>query len=399
MAFQWSSLSAVLLLTSVAMANEFEVSANVGFEGRYFFEQGAYAEQFSHMQSSVFAEAELYYDWNDGSDSLVFVPFYRLDNQDSQRTHADIRELSYVHVADNWELRLGIRKEFWGVTEFQHLVDVINQTDAVEDIDGEDKLGQPMINLSIVKDWGITDLYLLPGFRERSFAGKKGRLRGPLVVDTGSVSYESSAQQKHVDYALRWSHSLGDFDLGSYWFHGTNREPMLTVSSTSSTLTPYYQQMDQIGVDYQATLGSWLWKLEGLYRDTKLDDFFASQAGLEYTFVGFFDTFTDLGLLLEYAWDSRGQASESSTGANLQNDLFLGARIALNDAQSSELLLGLRADLEHNSQSLFIEANRRLADNYKIGLDIRLLQSSYQYDQVYYLNEDDHLQVSIERYF
>ena len=63
--------------------------------------------------------------------------------------HGDIRELAYVHASDDWELRLGIRKEFWGVTEFQHLVDVINQTDGVEDFDGEDKLGQQMVNLII----------------------------------------------------------------------------------------------------------------------------------------------------------------------------------------------------------------------------------------------------------
>ena len=79
-------------------------------------------------------------------------------------------------------MRVGIRKEFWGVTEFQHLVDVINQTDGVEDFDGEDKLGQQMVNLSLVNDWGIVDLFLLPGFRERTYAGEEGRLRGPLVV-------------------------------------------------------------------------------------------------------------------------------------------------------------------------------------------------------------------------
>ena len=58
-----------------------------------------------------------------------------------QRTHGDIRELAYVHARVMiGSFVVGIRKEFWGVTEFQHLVDVINQTDGVEDFDGEDKL-------------------------------------------------------------------------------------------------------------------------------------------------------------------------------------------------------------------------------------------------------------------
>jgi len=54
---------------------------------------------------------------------------------------------------------------FWGVTEFQHLVDIINQTDLVENIDTEDKLGQPMINLALINDWGTVDLFIMPYFR------------------------------------------------------------------------------------------------------------------------------------------------------------------------------------------------------------------------------------------
>ena len=49
---------------------------------------------------------------------------------------------------------MGIDKVFWGVIESRHLVDYINQTDGVEDVDGEDKLGQPMINLGLQRDWG-----------------------------------------------------------------------------------------------------------------------------------------------------------------------------------------------------------------------------------------------------
>jgi hypothetical protein len=33
-----------------------------------------------------------------------------------------------------------------------HLVDIINQTDGVESIDGEDKLGQSMMAFSLFKD-------------------------------------------------------------------------------------------------------------------------------------------------------------------------------------------------------------------------------------------------------
>ena len=76
--------------------------------------------------------------------------------------------------------------------ESRHRVDYINQTDGVEDVDGEDKLGQPMLNLGLQRDWGDLNFFYLPYFRERTFPGTKGRLRAPLVVDTDRARYEAS---------------------------------------------------------------------------------------------------------------------------------------------------------------------------------------------------------------
>jgi hypothetical protein len=388
-----------LLSTSLqAVEVEFEASGNITLEQRYFFKEALYPQQLNHSQSSLSFEPEFYWQWNSGNDSIIFTPFYRLDSADTNRNHGDIRELAYVHAADDWELRLGIRKEFWGVTEFQHLVDVINQTDGVENFDGEDKLGQQMLNLSLVNDWGIVDVFLLPGFRERTYPGKKGRLRSPLVVDEDNVSYESSAGKQHLDVALRWAHSVGDFDLGTYWFHGTNREAYLTPSA-ENTLQQYYVQMDQLGVDVQATLGDWLWKFEGIYRSTAQQDFWASQAGFEYSFIGVFESAIDLGMLMEHSWDSRGEISISEPSSLLQNDVFFGARLAFNDMQSSELLMGFSCDLDHTAYSFLIEANRRFGDDIMISVDMRLLQTDDKQDLLYALRYDDHAQLTIAWYF
>jgi len=390
-----------LLLTFNAAASDFEVSGKVAVEERYFFETNQYDNQFPHSQTSILVEPEFYWGWNNGDDTVTFKPFYRLDDQDSERSHGDIRELSYIHASDDWELRTGIRKEYWGVTEFQHLVDVINQTDGVEDIDGEDKLGQLMVNLSLVKDWGIVDLYLLPGFRERTFASEDGRLRAPMIVDKNNVSYESSAQEQHLDIAMRWSHSVGDFDIGTHWFHGTNREPILTPEQDGDKLVlrQYYNQMDQFGLDVQATIDDWLYKFESIYRNTNDGNFWATQAGFEYSFVGIFDSNADLGLLTEYSWDSRGEGSIQDPGASFQNDLFFGSRIAFNDMQSSEVLMGFSTDLDHSATSFILEANRRLGDNFKAVIDIRIFNSSDPIEQTYAIKNDDHLQLSIEWYF
>jgi len=393
--------AACLSLSPFSVAAGLEVSGKVAIDERYFFEAGQYVNQLEHSQTSLLLEPEFYWDWHDGASSLTFKPFYRYDSADDERSHGDIRELSYLYAGDDWELRAGISKVFWGVTEFQHLVDVINQIDGVEGADGEDKLGQQMLSLSLVRDWGIVDLYLLPGFRERSFAGEQGRLRGALVVDTDNLRFESAAREQHVDLAVRWSHSLGAFDLGGYWFRGTNREPLLTPTQVGGErgLEQYYSQMDQLGLDLQATLGDWLWKLEAIHRATRADNFAAIQAGFEYTYVGVFDSSADLGFLMEYSWDSRGEGDAKNQGSSFQNDLFLGGRLALNDAQSSELLMGLGADLEHSGFTFLIEASRRFGESFKATLDINLLQSADPAEPLFALKEDDLLTLSLEWYF
>ena len=63
----------------------------------------------------------------------------------------------YQRVFDGAELRAGIGRVFWGVTESYHLVDVINQTDLVENVDRKDKLGQPLVNFTLVRDWGALE--------------------------------------------------------------------------------------------------------------------------------------------------------------------------------------------------------------------------------------------------
>ena len=111
---------------------------------------------------SLVAEPELYYPVRASGDSLRLTAFLRLDAHDDERSHGDIREMKWHKVADRWELTLGVDRIFWGVTETIHLVNIINQQDFVENPDGEDLLGQPMIRLDLVRDWGTWGLFVLP---------------------------------------------------------------------------------------------------------------------------------------------------------------------------------------------------------------------------------------------
>ncbi len=377
-------------------ANEFEARGNFELQERYFFQDPLFASQ-ANRQLSFAATPEFFWSWNENQDSFEFVPFARIDQQDSERTHYDIREFSWVHVGDDWETRIGIRRDFWGVTEFQHLVDIINQDDGIEDIDNEDKLGQPMVNLSLVRDWGIVDIYLLPYFRERTFASAEGRPSIP-VINTDNPIYESPDKQNHLDWAIRWNHSIDDLDVSISWFEGTSRDPILvpTLSSLGTPeLSPYYGLINQLGVELQVNLEETLWKLEAIQNINGYKNYRALQAGVEYSQYGIFDSNADLGWLIEYAWDDRGVDSFST----FQNDLFVGSRLALNDVASSELLMGFGYDLDFSSSSFLIEGSRRFGDSFKVSLDVRIFSATDTADPLFLFRQDDHLQLTAQYYY
>jgi hypothetical protein len=291
------------------------------------------------------------------------------------------------------------------VVESQNLVDVINQTDFVDRGSLTDKLGQPMANLTLIRDWGTVDLFTLPYFRERTFPGTSGRLRYPLPVDTGRAEYESGAGQYHLDFSARYSHYIDELELGLAWFHGTSRDPQIrpadfildpaTDQPVPTALYPYYYQMDQVSLDLQHIIGSWLLKAEIVNRQNSLDDYTSWVTGFEYTFTTVFDTEADISFLSEWLYDDRQEQSTSL----FDNDLMVATRITTNDISSSELTLALFHDIEDSSCLLSIEGTRRITDHLKLNLDMYLWFDIPSDDRLYYLRDDDYLSLTLSYYF
>ena len=390
---------AILLPSLVANADEasWDISANVELQTRFFTQDARWLGQESSAgQYSIAATADFRWRNTEGNQRASIIPYARWDASDDERSLVDLQEAYWAFEADSFELLVGANTVFWGVTESVHLVDIINQTDAVADIDGEDKLGQPMVNLELQRDWGLVSLYALPYFRERTFAGTDGRFRTPIPVDMDRPQYESSAEDNHIDLALRYSHYIGDVDIGVSLFSGTSREPRLLPNEDGTALLPYYDQIDQLGVDVQYTRDAWLWKLEAIVRDGFSETFAAAVGGFEYTFYQVNDSGADIGMLLEYQYDGRNDA-EPITIAD--NDVFVAARLALNDIQDTAVLAGVGYDVDTNETFLNIEADRRLGENYVIEIRARIFSGADSQDRTFTLANDDYLQLQLARYF
>lgn len=390
--------AAVSLLTpAIALAGG-TFQGYVGASARSYTDTAADPNQGSESFSGVWVP-EWYNLWNNRDDSFNIKLFARYDSLDEERSHLDIREFYWQHVGYDWELTLGINKIFWGVTESQHLVDIINQTDLVEAPDGEEKLGQAMAHLALIKDWGVLDLFLLPGHRPRTFAGEDGRLRSIPETLADRELYASSKGKDHLDTAIRWSQTFDDLNVGLSWFRGTSRDPDFILDNSGEYLRPFYSQIDQFGLEAQYISGDWIWKLEAIYRNPKASlagnkSFSATTAGFEYTWVGFVGNAWDLGLLLEHSNDTRDSA------AALQNDLFAGMRWSFNDAASSEILLGVNQDLDDShSHSVFFEASTRIGNATRVLVEGFYFDSNSPSDPLYSFRQDSYIELAVEFYY
>jgi hypothetical protein len=438
---------AALLASAAPSALEFKPKAEA--EARWFFQ---YEPEDKPVLGAAAATVELYHGWQDGKQRIVGELFQRYDENDDARTHGDVRELYYQVIGDDFEFRLGARRVFWGVTESRHLVDVINQSDFVENIDNEDKLGQPMMNVALIRELGTFELFLLPYQRARTFPGVEGFPRLPLPVHAHEARYESDQEQTHLDGALRYTGSFGPLDLGVAYFDGTAREPRLLLCLqrgatdangdpypgtadqancdpdsaipddptpaqiapflaalgigatpeqvaafvSNLVLVPMYDRLQQGSVDAQYVIGNLALKVEALRREQNGDGTWAAVTGFEYTLGDVQGSGADIGLIAEYLFDEK----DDFLGQLADDELFFGSRIALNDVAGTQFLGGAIASRKDFGNRLYgVEASRRLGDDWKVSLESRLFSAMPDDLVGNTLSNQDFAMLTLERFF
>ena len=379
-----------------------DLTGSLSAQTRLFYRRIGHAGQRSRPSGFV-AMPQLYVEDRTGW-SFTLSPFYRFDSDDPERTHADLHEayaLFFGSLGDGqWETRLGVDRAFWGVVESNNLVDIVNQVDLVEHPDEKSKLGQPMAYFAYIGNWGTMELFGLPYHRQRTFPGYAGRLRFPWLVDDEVVTYESDEEERHVDVAARYSHSVGFLDIGISAFEGTSREPFLAPALRPGgevTLAPHYEQIRQAGLDGQLTLDTWLLKLEAIYRKGMSNRLGEEEAyasfvlGGEYTFHGLLETAADLTVLAEWCYDERGIRATTK----FDNDVFLATRLSLNDVQSTELLISALLGTDHDSRVLTAELSGRLTDRWSVRLEAVALLELDPWDVLYETRRDSFVEVGL----
>ncbi|MEM6893808.1 MAG: hypothetical protein AAF554_08975 [Bacteroidota bacterium] len=371
-----------------------DFSTEIELEQRLFFNKGLNEGQEQFFTSGALLP-EITLEHENGKHQFGAKFFGRLAQHDDQRSHIDVRELFYRYKGKGWSILIGSNIVFWGVTESNHLVDIINQTDQVEGLDGEDKLGQPMVQFTKNTNIGAFEFYYLPYARRRQFPGVEGRFRFPEVLARNDIPFENDAEEFSPSFAFRWSHYLGSFDLGFSNFYGIAREPQFLGFDLLTGLRLSYPVINQTGTDVQFTKDAWLLKLESIYRTSDDLNFFAFTAGFEYTFSDIKSSGIDVGVVSEYLFDERKEL----TFSGFDNDIFIGTRVAFNDVQSTEFITGGIFDLSRSTYLYSFEGSRRIGKSWKLAVEARIFGTVSEEELLFAFREDDLFQIKLSKFF
>ncbi len=328
---------------------------------------------------------------------FTLTGFGRAETGSGARTHADVREAKYEGRFGSFDVTIGVDRRFWGQLEAGHLVDVVNQIDTLEDVDAEDKLGQPLAELKWTGAQASVSVMALPYFRDRLLQNTKDRPNAPMRV-TGKPLRDGTRNHWTPDFAARATLTAGPVDIAVHYFNGLNREPRLLA--ISGALTPVHDRMSQIGGDALGIFGALRLKAEGFYRTLRNDKIAPAQnfggfgLGAEYSFAGALGS-GDFALLAEYYHDSRGRAATTL----FDRDVFAGFRYASNDVASTEVLGGMLFDTRRSSKFITLEASRRLGGSIKAALDVRMPVSVAADDPLRMMRDDGFVQLKLQFHF
>ena len=382
----------------------------------------------------------------------VLELFARADAREDARSRGDVREAYYEVRAGALTTRLGARRVFWGVTESRHLVDVVNQSDLADDLDGEAKLGQPMLEFTLAGAPGTLALYALPAFRERRLPGPGGPLVYPFPLALDETRIVARGGALHTDHAARATTQFGALDLAVSWFDGIGREPRIlpclrqgsgfpgtedgancdlfeSVSAAAPmpnaltpilqalglapsneevaaeleararanlVLVPEYRRERRLGLEAQFIHESLALKFEGLVRDSRGARSYAGVLGAEYTLSGLGSAGAqDLGLIVELLRDTQSEL----LSARYDHEVFLGGRWALNDVAGTQALGGVLLDSTGDGQTYSLEGSRRLGDDWKLSLRLRAFTGGARNDIADVVRDADELRLTVERFF
>lgn len=288
------------------------------------------------------------------------------DFKDKKRDQFLINELYVLKSYENFDISIGREILFLGALEGYNMVNFINPQNYKKDMFQTHKIGSCMASIRYYfENESDVAFYVKASQREVKYASKEYEVYPFLDKDYDEhIIYED---KNKPDFLLTYGFSLsedefsGDFTFGVY--HGQGQ----TIPVLRQDIYRFYAFKSSKLFTYDnLAIGNWLFKFEGILTDEKNmqdGDFYDVGLGTEYTITNIFNSHS-LGVVGEYY---RSDFALNS----LNNDIFIALRYSLNDADSSEFLLGFTKNMENANSGAYLKYEGRVYENIKLSSDFR----------------------------
>ena len=150
--------------------------------------------------------------------------------------------------------------------------------------------------------------------------------------------------------------------------------------------------------------------MEFIHRDGQPNLFFEEEeyqavtTGFEYTYYGLAGSASDLGIIAELLYDSRGQRALSP----YEEDIALGGRWVLNNLHSAELMFLWIQDLNRFARVFAFEGSIEMGESFALSFESTIIShqpqpsvlTPLQSDRLLYdLRDDDSIEFTLSYYF
>lgn len=272
------------------------------------------------------------------------------DDKDEDRRYADFREATLTYDWHELSFTAGFTRMFWGVSESINVVNVINQADIRDNINGKEKMGQQHFSVQYNGDASELQVVYMPVFREQVF----GLRPSFLLPISDRAKYEDG--HKEGGWAARFKQYGDQSEWAIGYFSGTRRIPNLVISSATQTVTMFHPQTTNILFDGIYLGDTFSPKLELKLGRELGKHFYSANIGIEYPVYPDMWNLNELTFVAEYLKDSRGLEAETIG----QDDLFVGAKGVVGTQSEFRLLFG--HDLETSSHYFELSGQYRFND-------------------------------------
>lgn len=432
---------------AAAAQDRFVFEGEVGATLRYYPSDGLYVGQDSSGISPIIDGRFSATGKTDSGEVVVELSGrYDFNSDDG---YADVPRGYYRYFGEGYDVLIGSNIEYWGVSEGHQVVDVINQTfDLGNPVDTQ-SLGQPMLNVNFYTGQNSAlSLYALLGFRERDFGDRSTRFRAPLGTSEDAAFFEEG-NNKNLDFAIRYqsSRNLGNasVDYAVSYFNGTDRTPKMLFGCINESgsvptatcdginnlvraayeanpnifggipggvnsdagaalvsniqdfgLVPYYQKLQQLGLELVYSRDSLQLTFEGAVREAMDETYFSGIVGAQYNFENLGGTGSNLLVIGEYLYDDRSTAQPYTV---FDNDIFLGFVYGANDVSGTSLSGGFYYDLDTQAKIYSVQYSRRLSDSMRLDVSGFAIDADDYSDPLAFVDSDGYVDVSLRFFF